>query len=910
MGGLPEGVVTFVFTDIEGSTRLWDDAPDVMMEALRQHDAAIDAALGEHNGVSVKPRGEGDSRFLVFADAADAVCAVSGIQRNLAEVDWVTPRPIKVRASVHSGTADLQLGDYYGAAVNRAARLRAIAHGGQTLISASTWELVQDGLPDYVTAKDMGEHSLKDLTRPEHVFQLNTEGLETDFPELASLDRVPNNLPQQVTDFVGRSRELEKVKELIHSTRLMTVLAPGGTGKTRLAIQAAADLTSDFPDGVFFVSLAEVNSLADIVQAMAESIGIALSGDEEPMLQLLNYLKSRTQLLVLDNFEHVVDSANVVSKILESTTNIKVIVTSRAKLNVSGETLIQLGGLDVTWDNDSEALAISGVRLFLDAAKRAEPSFTLEPEDLDAMKTILRVTGGSPLAILLAAAWVDVLPLAEIAEEVNKSLDILESQMGDVPDRHRSIRAVFDYSWDLLTPDERSAFAALSIFRDGFTREAADRVTGANLRDLATLTGKSLITPDASKARYTVHELLRQFAHDQLSRDPSRFESIQTAHAEHLAAFSESSLGDFFERDQIEVVRSWEADLENLRTAWRFAIARADASLLRKLLVTLEILYELRGWYQAGADLWGAAIATFSDYSGDDDRDTVRALAIAADTYYRALLGEPDPTEAFEAVEVLRRKGRPEELFVAMQGIAISTSYLGRVEEMIEITDEMIALGETLPEGLLRVGGRNWRSLAAILDNDLATARELLPHTLSVLTKRHEYYYRSWTLVVSTMVANLDGDVDRSVELMKEQVDVCRSLGYRRGMMTGLNTLGWAQLMANDPTAAEHSFIESIAAASDMAITVEILGSMVNTARTYAAQGRFEDAVRLLSTVTAEPESAKQTMGDQVAVVDTANTVLDELRNELDEDVFENARLSGSVVPFETLAKELIDSVS
>jgi class 3 adenylate cyclase len=252
MGGLPEGVVTFVFTDIEGSTRLWDDAPDTMLEALQQHDDAIDEVVMDHNGVPVKPRGEGDSRFIVFADASDAVAAVSDIQAQLSAIEWVTPRQIRVRASVHTGAADLQLGDYYGSAVNRAARLRGIAHGGQTVISGTTWELVQDDLPAGVTATDMGDHALKDLTRPEHVYQLNPPGLPDSFPPLTSLDAVPNNLPQQLTDFVGRDTELAEAKSLLAQTRLLTILAPGGTGKTRLAIQAAADMVDEYADGVFF----------------------------------------------------------------------------------------------------------------------------------------------------------------------------------------------------------------------------------------------------------------------------------------------------------------------------------------------------------------------------------------------------------------------------------------------------------------------------------------------------------------------------------------------------------------------------------------------------------------------------------------------------------------------------------
>ncbi len=357
MRDLPEGVVTFLFTDVQGSTRLWEDHPDAMMGALRQHDVVIDAAIEANDGVSVKPRGEGDSRFVVFSSAIEAVAAVANMQRGLAVVDWVTPRPLLVRMALHTGMADLQLGDYYGSAVNRTARLRAIAHGGQSIMSRSTWELVQDDLPSGVAIRDMGEHGLKDLTRPEHVYQVDNEGLPDSFPPLASLDAVPNNLPVQLTDFVGRQVELADAGRLVGGTRLLTMLAPGGTGKTRLAIQMAAEVSTDYRDGVFFVGFAEIGSSDDIIQTVAESLGVALSGDEDIQTQLLTYLAPRQQLLVFDNLEHLDGAAAIVAEILKVAPHVTVVATSRSKLNLTGETVLSLAGLETTWDQPDEAMA-------------------------------------------------------------------------------------------------------------------------------------------------------------------------------------------------------------------------------------------------------------------------------------------------------------------------------------------------------------------------------------------------------------------------------------------------------------------------------------------------------------------------------------------------------------------------
>ena len=284
---------------------------------------------------------------------------------------------------------------------------------------------------------------------------------------------------------------------------MLTVLAPGGAGKTRLGIQVAADLASDFPDGVFFIGLADVASSGDIVQSIAESLGVALSSDADPQDQLLAYLSNKQQLIVFDNFEHVAAGAAIISEILKAAPAVKVVATSRSKLNLTGETVLVLSGLESTWDTDDDALKASGVQLFLDAANRANPAFRLENADLEPLAEILRLTGGLPLGILLAAAWVDMLPVAEIAAEVSKSLDFLETEMGDVPDRHRSIRAVFDYSWALLSESEREMFAGLSVFKGGFTREAAQAVAGASLRNLATLSN-STPTPPSTETSWPV----------------------------------------------------------------------------------------------------------------------------------------------------------------------------------------------------------------------------------------------------------------------------------------------------------------------------------------------------------------------------------------------------------------------
>jgi predicted ATPase len=465
----------------------------------------------------------------------------------------------------------------------------AAAHGGQILMSDVTEALVRSELPDGATLLDLGEHRLRDLASRMHIFQLVHPDLPPAFPVIRTLDAIPNNLPIQLTELIGRQTELAEAKQLLTRTRLLTILGPGGAGKTRLAIQAAADIAAEFSDGVFFISLADIRSDRDIVQAIAESLGLALASDEDVKAQLLTYVTNKCQLLVFDNFEHLLAGASIIPGILQAAPQIRVMITSRAKLNVTSETVFTLAGLETTWDSPAEAFHVSGVQLFLDAARRVRPRFVLQPSDLDPLAKILRLTGGLPLGILLAAAWVDMLPVSEIATEIAKNLDFLETDISDVPDRHRSLRAAFDYSWALLSPEERKTFLALSVFRGGFSREAAQAVAGGSLGGLSILVKKSLVTASPETRRYALHELLRQYAEAELRQDPDFNTHVSEAHAAFYAALMEASFTLFTQSDQPGALRIIEQDLDNVRSAWRHYPATGNAAAARPFVEGLYI---------------------------------------------------------------------------------------------------------------------------------------------------------------------------------------------------------------------------------------------------------------------------------------------------------------------------------
>ncbi|MGB7860608.1 MAG: adenylate/guanylate cyclase domain-containing protein [Acidimicrobiia bacterium] len=911
MDPLPNGIVTFAFTDVEGSTKLWEESPDAMLTALGVLDDFVEETVERNGGVVVKPRGEGDSHFLVFTDAMGAVTAVSQLQMELASASWPTSRPLKVRAAIHTGSADLIAGDYYGPAVNRTARLRAIAHGGQTIISRATWEQVADVIPDGVTIEDMGEHGLKDLTRPEQVFQVLVDGLDADFPPLASLHEIPNNLPEQLTDFIGRREELASAVALLSDTRLLTILAPGGSGKTRLAIQVAADLAGEFSDGVFFIGLSEIESSSEIIQVVAEALGLGLAADEDLEVQLLNYLSNKDQLLIFDNFEHLADGVGIVSAILKRASGVKVIATSRAKLNLSGETVLAIAGLETSWDTPEEAVQRSGVRLFLEAAARSNPGFELSEGDLESLARILKMTEGLPLAILLAASWVDMLGVAEIADEIGKSLDFLETEMGDVPDRHRSVRAVFDYSWALLDENQRAAFSKLSVFRGGFTREAAEAVAGANLRSLSSLTGKSLITANIESGRYTVHELLRQFAEAEFAKDAAQFNDILDEHARFYAGVVEEATMLLTSADQPRMAGILERDLDNMRFAWRHALRISDAESGLKILRGLFFLYEWRGWFRSGVGFFDEAVASLDKASSDPKVIQLRAMAALVRSWYQILIGQAvvAAPAAVEAISALPASADSVDHWLARQCVAIAHGYSGGLNEMIQITDEGIELAATMGDEFFVAGMMNWRSFAAVVNQDPETAKDLLAQAIVVFEDRDDLYFRTWALWLLALVALAEGRTVDAIGLFSRQVAVTEPLAYLRGRVVAFEGLGDANHAADRLQDARTAYVRSLSAADQMGMVADMLGLMTKIGKVLASEGRHPEAVELFSTVCAEPLSDRMTFSYTSPIRDTATQALDELQTQLDASTFADAKQTGESRDWETAAKELMDSL-
>jgi predicted ATPase/class 3 adenylate cyclase len=600
---IPTGTVTLLFTDIEGSTRLWEAEPDRMAEALQRHDEIVRAAIGRADGYVFKT--VGDAFCAAFWTAQAALDAALTAQRGLAAEDWPTSRPVLVRMALHSGVCEERDDDYFGPVVNRAARLEAIAHGGQVLVSGATAELLMESLPFGVGLQDLGHHRLKDLGRPEQVYQVEADYLPASFPPLTSLDNpeLPNNLPSLLSAFIGRDHELEEVRSLARSSRLLTLTGAGGSGKTRLALQAAAELIDGAADGVWLVELAPVTSGDKVPLAISAVLRLAAQIGDSAEEALTELLVCQDLLVLLDNCEHVIDAvAKFCDAAIRHCPRIRFIATSREPLGIDGERVYRVPSLSLP-PADAESAAdltdFDAVRLFIDRARTHDPGFVLGEPTAALVGTICRRLDGIPLALELAAARLSSMSLQQICERLDQRFRLLTGGSRSAMPRQQTLRATVDWSFSLLSGPERETLARLSVFRGGFELEGAedvcssDAVDALDVMDLVhSLVGKSLVVAErtASAVRYRMLETIRQYSADELLSLAGDAEvlRVRDRHAEYYLQLAETAGPQLTGHRQGEWLRRLDLEWDNLRaTASRLEAASRPCDVMR-LVVAVE----------------------------------------------------------------------------------------------------------------------------------------------------------------------------------------------------------------------------------------------------------------------------------------------------------------------------------
>jgi predicted ATPase/class 3 adenylate cyclase len=619
MTELPTGTVTFLFTDIEGSTRLLQELGARFATVRHEHNEIVRRAILDGGGVEVST--EGDSFFAAFVSAVGAVGAAVAAQRGLAAHGWPPDAPVRVRMGLHTGEGIAAGDDYVDINVNRAARIAAAANGGQVIVSDATRSLVEHELPDGASFRDLGLHRLRDIAQPEHLHDIMVDGLPSDFPPPRTLDARPNNLPAQLTSFVGRGEEIDEVRKLLGGTRLLTLTGPGGTGKTRLALHVATEVLTEYADGAFFVDLSSVFDPTLAPSAVAGALGVPEVAGRTIMECLKDHLRDRELLLIIDNFEQVTEAAPMAEDLLTSAPKLKVVVTSRAVLGLRGEQEYLVPPLEQPDPERLPDLAtfrqIEAVRLFIERAVAVSPRFRVTEESAPAVAKITARLDGLPLAIELAASRTKLLSPEQLLVRLEQRLPILTSRARTLPQRQRTLRDAIAWSHDLLDEAERRLFAQLSVFTGGWTLESAEAVCDPGalgldpLEGLTSLVDQSLvrrIDAEGGDPRFSMLETMREFGLEQL-RSHGDFGDIVQSHADYFLDLALEAESHLTADDQGEWLDRCDQEHPNIRAALRWAIDAGEAERAQEAAGALWRFWHQRGHLAEGRDWFKEILA-------------------------------------------------------------------------------------------------------------------------------------------------------------------------------------------------------------------------------------------------------------------------------------------------------------
>ena len=737
----PTGTVTLLFSDIEGSTVRWENAADAMALALARHDTLMREVIEAHGGYVFKTMG--DAFCAAFSSTPDAVAAALDAQRALMAEDFSHVDGLRVRMALHSGNCNERDGDYFGPTVNRVARLLAIAHGAQVLVSHACAEFAQIH-ESQCDLRDLGNHRLKDLSQPERVYQLVAPDLPDAFPSLLSLDHLPNNLPAQVTSFVGREQVADEIKTLLAHHRLVTLAGTGGAGKTRCAIQVGAELLDGSGDGVWLVELAPISDASLVTSAIARTLNVQASPNRPILDTLIAYLKRKRLLLILDNCEHVIEEARtVVAAILHACPEVRILVTSREAMNIDGEQVYRMPSLAVPPKTQAvsprDIIKFGAPLLFSDRALSANNRFTLTDENVLHIAEICRRLDGIPLAIELAAARVKVLSPMQIAQMLDKRFRFLTGGDRNALPRQQTMRALIDWSYDLLTADERSLFRKLSIFAGGFTLEAAASVCSGSQIDeiavldlLSSLVDKSLVQAEQFEngARYRLLESTRQYARERLD-EHGEHAAVAQAHAATFLDLAERLAQSWETTPDREWFAELEPELENFRAALNWSLnAKGDVLLGQRLAGALH-----QAWWSLATAEGRRWVQIARDLASDETPSPVMAALDLAEAELAASLVQytASRTACERALTRYREIGDPLGIAYAQRCLALALIFLGKIEEGETLLGPALSQARAL--GARRLTGVALQTLADARHSvgDVGEARRLHAEALTNL---------------------------------------------------------------------------------------------------------------------------------------------------------------------------------
>jgi predicted ATPase/class 3 adenylate cyclase len=771
----PDGTVTFLFSDIEGSTKLLQEVGHGFGALLEQHHRLLRDVFSTRAGHEVFT--EGDAFFVVFPSASAAIGAALAAQRALTAADWGADVEVKVRMGLHTGEAKLVGDNYGGLDVHRAARIASAAHGGQVLVSDTTRAVAEAGLEEVVAFRDLGEHRLKDLDSPVRLFQLCVEDLPADFAPPRSLDARPNNLPTQLSAFIAREHEVAEIRTLLMEHRLVTLTGPGGTGKTRLSLEVAARAMPDFTDGTFVVALARITDPDFVAPAIAETLGVREQGTRPVADTLRSSLAEKEMLVVLDNFEQILEAAPLVSDLLAAAPRLSTIVTSRAPLRIYGEQEYPVPPM-ATPDPQhlppfEVLLATEAIMLFEQRARSVQPSFALTPENAFIVAQICARLDGLPLAIELAAARTRIFSPHDILDRLQKSLSVLGGRARDVPQRQQTLRDAVSWSYDLLDLPLQAFFRRLGVFVGGWTFDAADAVVDPSgelqldtLDALEMLVDHSLIRryeSETDSTRFRMLQTIREYALERLD-EAVEADEVGERHLSFFVQLAEDAENDLTTR--LDLLEQLSEDHDNMRAALRRSIDSGRSAEGMRLAAAIWRFWQLKGHLIEGRK-WLVELL-----KSDETQAPLRAKALTAlgsIAYWQNDMAACAPYYA-EALELQRALGDERGLADAIYNsafVSLIARDLDRAKELYEESREMF---EVLNDDR-GIGSTSWGlAMVAVTGGALDEAQRLADEANEHFARAEDWFGQTLAKYVHYQVARLRGDLDLARRLVLEEL--------------------------------------------------------------------------------------------------------------------------------------------
>ena len=821
MADLPSGTVAFLFTDIEGSTKRWESDRQAMGHAVERHFALLGEAIAAHDGALFKTIG--DAAQAAFPTVPKAIAAAIDAQIALRREDWGDLGRLPVRMAIHAGDATPRDGDYLAPALNRLARVLGTGYGEQILLT-DTARALADTLPVGYALQDLGRHRLRDLLEAEHLFQLCGPGLPAEFPLLKSLDRQPNNLPAQPTPLIGREQELASLHATLTApnTRLITLIGPGGTGKTRLALQAAAEVLETFPDGVWWAPLAAVSDPKLVPQAIAAPLGVRENPGEPLLTTLGERLKGRRTLLLLDNFEHLLPAAPGINALLDAAPGLVILVTSREPLRLRAERELPVPPLPLPPPSAAlsaeAALAFPAVRLFVERARAVKPAFHLDAGNVTDVVAICRRLDGLPLAIELAASRVRLLTPAALLARLDRRLAILTGGARDLPARQQTLRATIAWSHELLPAPERAFFARLGVFAGGAAIDAVEAICSAAgglpldlLDGIDSLVQKSLLRQEegpGGDARFVMLETIREFAQERLNELPEVSE-LRRAHADTFLALAENAGWDDVAAHG-DVLDRLEADHANFRQAIAYYESLGPAGLTERirLVAALAHFWWTRGYVSEGRRLLEAAIVTRGDTS-----PTHWAAAISGAALLAEAQGEFARARCLheEALAVRRDVGDAAGIARSLTGLGVIARHQGDLETARGLQQDAFAAWTAAGDAAGAAGALLDLGLIRLLEGDFAGAKATLQESLDLFRQQRDTAGEAHALNALGLLAMSTGNLSEAIDHFGKSLRRWRELSNQQMIATGLANLGEARHLSGSPDEAAALYQEALA---------------------------------------------------------------------------------------------------